>query len=120
MSELQDKLNQILSNPETLAQVQSLGEQLGLTKKSEPPQPAPAKPASAQPPGEGGLSGDMMNTIARIAPLMSSIKQEDNTTRLLDALRPFLSEEKRQRLDKAEKMLRILKIMPLIKAGGLF
>ncbi len=125
MSELQDKLNQILSNPEALAQVQSLGEQLGLTKKSEPPQPAPSSPApnqsaTAQPLGEGILGGDMMNTIARIAPLMSSIKQDDNTTRLLDALRPFLSEEKQQRLDKAEKMLRILKIMPLIKTSGLF
>lgn len=132
MSELQDKLNQILSNPEALAQVQSLGEQLGLTKKSETPQTAhssappsappsaPHQPVSAQAPFEGILSGDMMNTIARIAPLMSSIKQDDNTTRLLNALRPFLSEEKQQRLDKAEKMLRILKIMPLIKTSGLF
>ncbi len=118
MSELQDKLNQILSNPEALAQVQSLGEQLGLTqKKSEPKQP-PEKPQMQ--PSANFLGDDMLKTITRIAPLMSTIKEDDNTTRLLDSLRPFLCEEKQQKLDKAEKMLKLLKIMPLLKNSGLF
>lgn len=117
MSELQDKLNQILSNPEALKQVQSLGEQLGLSKKSEPPQPSPK--AEMQIPNNL-MDDDMLKTIARIAPLMSSVKGDDNTTRLLNSLRPFLSGEKQNKLDQAEKMLKILKIMPLLKDSGLF
>ncbi len=114
MSELQDKLNQILSNPEALKQVQSLGAQLGLTQNSEPP----PKPAQSKPP-QSQISSDMMGAFAKIAPMLSTIK-EDDTSRLLHSLRPFLSEEKQHRLDQAEKMLKILKIMPLIKNSGLF
>ncbi len=39
MSEMQDALNQILSNPEAMKQVQSLGEQLGLNKPAPKPEP---------------------------------------------------------------------------------
>ena len=35
MSDLQDKLNQILQNPEAMKQVQSLGAQLGLTGEAK-------------------------------------------------------------------------------------
>lgn len=114
MSELQDKLNQILSNPEALKQVQSLGAQLGLTQNSEPP----PKPAQSKPP-QSQISSDMMGAFAKIAPMLGTI-QEDDTSRLLHSLRPFLSEAKQRRLDQAEKMLKILKIMPLIKNSGLF
>ena len=42
MSDLQDKLNQILQNPEAMKQVQSLGAQLGLTgEQKQPPKPKP-------------------------------------------------------------------------------
>ena len=51
MSEIQDKINQILSNPEALRQVQSLGEQLGLANANpEPPKPKP-KPVQPEIPG---------------------------------------------------------------------
>ena len=36
---MQDALNQILSNPEAMKQVQSLGEQLGLNKPAPKPEP---------------------------------------------------------------------------------
>ena len=80
MSEMQDAINQILSDPEAMKQVQSLGEQLGLSK------PAP-KP---------------------------------EVSRLLEALRPFLGEEKRRRLDQAARLMRLIKVIPLIKDSGLF
>ncbi len=120
MSELQDKLSQILNNPEALAQVQSLGQQLGLAPKKQESEKPPESP-KAQPPALGGLmNDDMLKTITRLAPLMSSVKEDDNTTRLLNALRPFLSEEKQERLDKAEKMLKLFKLMPLLKNSGMF
>ncbi len=110
MSEIQDKINQILSNPEALKQVQSLGEQLGLTK-SEPPKPQP-KPDF--------INDDMLKTITRLAPVMQSAKGEDDTTHLLNALRPFLSREKQQKLDQAEKMIKFIRIIPMLKESGMF
>ena len=98
MSEIQDKINQILSNPEAMKQVQSLGEQLGLAKP-EPPKPKP-KPDF--------INDDPLNTITKLAPVMQSVKGDDDTTHLLNALRPFLSREKQQKLDQAEKMIKFI------------
>ena len=111
MSDIQDKINQILSNPEALKQVQSLGEQLGLSKP-EPPKPTVAKPDF--------LNDDMLKTITKLTPFMQSFKGNDDTTNLLNALRPFLSFEKQQRLDQAEKMIKFIKIIPMLKDNGLF
>ncbi len=112
MSEIQDKINQILSDPDALKQVQSLGEQLGLSKP-EPPKPALAAQSDV-------LGDDMLKTITRLAPVMRSVKSDDETTLLLNSLRPFLSPEKQHKLDQAEKMIKFIKIIPLLKDNGLF
>ena len=121
MPDLQEQLNKILSNPEALKQVQSLGEQLGLGGSNPPPKP----PQPAPPPQQNSLqnnmmSGDMLKLFSKIAPLMSTLKNDDETTVLLHSLRPFLSPERRDKLEKAEKMLQLLKLLPLIKDNGLF
>lgn len=117
MSDIQEKLNQILSNPEALKQVQSLGEQLGLTSQKPAEAPAP-KPKPDNP--FGGVSSDMLGAVTKLAPLMNSFKGDDDTTRLLHSLRPFLCNERREKLDKAEKMLKMLRMLPLLKDNGLF
>lgn len=111
MSEIEDKINQILNNPEALKQVQSLGEQLGLSKP-EPPKPK-AVPTDF-------VNDDMLKTITRLAPVMNSVKGDDETTRLLNSLRPFLSHEKQEKLDRAQKMIKFIRIIPVLKDNGLF
>ena len=75
MSDIQDKINEILSNPEALRQVQSLGEQLGLGKapvsetKKEEPKPDLSMLSAL---GSNGMSDDMMKSIAKI--LLGSVK----------------------------------------------
>lgn len=122
MPDLQEQLNQILSNPEALKQVQSLGAQLGLGGNNNPPKvrepdPPPKPQNSLQ---NNMISGDMLKMFSKIAPLMSSFKSDDETTVLLHSLRPFLSPERQERLEKAEKMLKVLKLLPLIRENGLF
>ena len=112
MSDLQDKLNQILQNPEAMKQVQSLGAQLGLTGEQKKP------PENNLMSVLGG--DDTIGTIAKFAPLLSSLNNSDDTTRLLDSLRPFLSHERQEKLDKAEKMLKLFRLMPLLRENGLF
>lgn len=104
MSEMQDALNQILSNPEAMKQVQSIGEQLGLGKPAAKPEP----------------KNEMIGAMQSLAPLMSSYSSDDEVSRLLNALRPFLGEEKLRRLDQAQRLMKLIKVIPLLKDSGLF
>lgn len=104
MSEMQDALNQILSNPEAMKQVQSIGEQLGLGKPAPKPEP----------------KNEMIGAMQSLAPLMSSYSADDEVSRLLNALRPFLGEEKLRRLDQAQRLMKLIKVIPLLKDSGLF
>jgi hypothetical protein len=110
MADIQDKINEILSNPEALRQVQSLGEQLGLAGNTpEKPKPTENKKELSLP--NELLNDDITKSLFKILPTIKSIGSEDNTTRLLNAL----SCERQEKLDKAEKMLKLFKILPLLK-----
>ena len=66
------------------------------------------------------MSGDMLSLIGRLAPLMKDINKEDDTTRLLLALRPFLSDERKKKLDQTGKIMKMLKLLPLLKDFSVF
>ncbi len=103
-----------MSDPEAMSQVQSLGKMLGLGSgsNSEPP-PTPVEN------NNNNIPNEMMSKLTQIMPLFSRLRQEDDTTRLLSALRPFLSEEKRIKLDSAKRILQFMKLIPLLKESGL-
>ena len=111
MSELQDTINKIMSDPEAMRQVQSLGEKLGIANAA-PVQPPPVMPQ--------GSDSELSSALAKLMPLMSAAKPNDETAALLNALRPFLSGEKLQRLQSAQKLVSLIRIIPLIKDSGLF
>ena len=111
MSELQDTINKIMSDPEAMRQVQSLGEKLGITN-SAPGQPPPAPQPSA--------GNELSSALSKLMPLMSAAKPNDETAALLNALRPFLSGEKLERLQSAQKLVSLIRMIPLIKDSGLF
>lgn len=122
MDDLQQKISQILGDPQAMEQVKSLGNMLGLAPPDAqntnlPAQPQPQKMQSSV---DGMMSPDTIGTITKIMPILNSLKQEDESTRLLVALRPFLSTEKQRKLDEARKMLQLLRILPMIKNTGLF
>lgn len=117
MENISEKINSILSDPNSMAQIQAMMSSMGLGGGSQPPQSAPqASPAPQQPPQP---SPDMLGKLSSLAPLLSMSTQEDDSTRLLLALRPMLSREKQDRLDKALRMLRLLRMIPLIKDSGM-
>ena len=79
----------------------------------------PSPPAISSSIGNG-LSPDILSIGAKLMPLMSSLNRDDESTVLLNALRPFLSKQKCQRLDEASKILRIMRLLPAIKDMGIF
>ena len=60
----------------------------------------------------GGDTAKMLTTVAK------ALNQEDDRTKFIAALKPLLSEERRQRADEAMRFLRLMDTLPLLK--GLF
>lgn len=116
MDDLNQKISEILSDPQALEQIKGLGEMLGLNNASNEsvhnkPENTDIAPKSVI----GANSPDMMGMVTKLAPIMSSLNKEDDTTRLLFALRPFLSPQRQKKLDEAGKLLKMMKLLPLIK-----
>lgn len=120
MEDMASKISELLGDPSTMEQIMNLTSMLGVGSNEEtpnisPPTPPPSPPQKeplVQPPA---FSGDMMQTMLKLAPVISNLNQDNDITCLLNALRPFLSEERTKKLDQAAKLLQILKLLPLIK-----
>lgn len=122
MDELTEKITQILNDPDGMDMVKSLaGSLLG---GQNAPQAGEEKPTGGalSLPDSGGLSLDPKQ-LGMIMKVMNSLKSndaDDDRIRLLTALRPHLSPERQKKTDTAVKMLKLLKLLPLIKDSGLF
>ena len=110
MDDLSEKLSGILSDPEAMKEIAQLASSFGVDTSGvhKPEPPKKQKP------------DDALSMMSGLMPLMGTLKQEDDTTRLLDAIRPFLCEERRRKLDKAKKMLKMMKLLPLLREFDLF
>ena len=49
---------------------------------------------------------------------MKKQNKDDDNTRLLIALKPHLSDERRKKVDKAISLLKIVKFLPILKENG--
>ncbi len=55
--------------------------------------------------------------IAKISSLMGAMNKKDDRTRLIEALKPLLSEKRRKRADEAMQMMKLFEILPAL--GGI-
>ena len=106
--ELEQKLDRLLNSPEGMAKIGQMMAALGMNESAAPP---PAEPPAAETAPD--LSG-----LLRLAPLMSQLGKDDENTALLKALRPYLSGDKERRLDETMKLMRLLKVLPMLREGG--
>ncbi len=114
MSELEDKLNSLLSDPAGMAQVVQLAQQLSGSMGSQQPQPPPSPPPES-PPNAGGvgslLGGLDMQTIARFLPMLQALTaDQSHSTQLLNALKPYLKEEKQAKVERAARLARLITV----------
>ena len=111
MSELEDKLNSLLSDPAGMAQVVQLAQQLSGSMGSQPPpSPPPESPPNAG--GVGSLLGGLdMQTIARFLPMLQALTaDQSHSTQLLNALKPYLKEEKQAKVERAARLARLITV----------
>lgn len=109
MDDLSAKLSQILSDPESMSRVREMAESI----LNEKPEPEPQKPDFT--------SLADIGEISQIMGLVSKLQSHNDDPRaaLLTALKPHLSEAKREKVDTAVKILRLLDLLPLIKESGI-
>ena len=65
------------------------------------------------------INTDMLSAIAKITPLLSKLNEEDDMTRLIHALRPYLSGDRRKKADEADKIMAVMRLIPLLKNTNL-
>lgn len=111
MDDLNEKLNRLLSDPEGLAKIQAAMSALG--GGEAPPSPPPPAPA---PPAAGGFDPALLG---RLMPLLSGMNGDNEDTRLLEALRPYLRGERAGRLDDTMQLMRLARLLPLLQEQGI-
>lgn len=127
MSEFEEKLNAILSNPDAMSQVMHLAQSLNLGGGGNPPaqqEDNPAPPAESEGsddgPGPGDLAG-LGNLLGQIDPAMlrrllplagelAGGNGNDERMQLLYALRPFLKPERRDKVERAARTARLIHV----------
>lgn len=109
MDDLNQRLAQILNDPESMNRVKEMAESI-LSQNDKP---------QTEEPSVFGIpdSQELMNIMSIVSKLNQ--KNDDARTNLLAALKPHLSEPKREKVDTAIKILRLLDLLPVLKESGI-
>jgi len=110
MSDLEDKLNSILSDSNTMSRIMALAHSLsdGQTSKQMEPTSSEISNISTADSGSSQLRGIDPKILGIAMKVMSAYNAEDNDrANLLAALRPFVRKERYAKLDQAIKISKI-------------
>ena len=110
MAEFDDKLNALLSNPDAMSQIMQLAN--SLSGDSDTPSAPAAPEPPAPPPSRAGLSSLPRGTglFGKLPPLVQEMGRDSNARRLLYALRPYLKEERQEKIERALQLARLFQI----------
>lgn len=107
MSELEQKLGEVMSNPEMMQKIMALAQSMGMADA----QPQPAPPQAAEPPKQDVPAGAFPEIdLSMLQKLSGFAKQsgiDKNQQTLLHALAPYLSN---RRIAKLERAMRAAKM----------
>lgn len=122
MDDLFSKMQELLSDPESMKQISELAQMLQseTNDASAPPPEAPqtAEPAAAPSDSGGGLPFDPM-MLLKIGEIWNNVQSHDENTALLLALRPHLKAERREKVDRAVRLLRLMSVFGSLKESGM-
>lgn len=118
LSEFEDKLQSILGNPDAMDQIMSIARSLTGNTALEPT--APCEDLNPKPPQSPALSEDPFGLLNGVDPrilqigmrLLSEYNSSDNrTVALLNALQPFVREERYAKVDKAVQIAKLSRLI---------
>ncbi len=108
-----NKINEILSDKESMEQIKKLASMMGMSGEETPPTPAP--------PPALPMGNDMpdISKIMMFSQMAKNMTENDKNTSLLVALKPHLSEERQHKTDKAIKFLKMMSLISFAKNSGI-
>ena len=135
MDDISSRINQILSDPQSMQQLQTLAQSLGLSAPAETAAP-PASPSGGIDMSQvGALLSQFglgqqqqtppppsidMNSILQIQKAMQLFANGNKNVELLRSLRPLLSERRQKKVDDAVRIMQLIQMLPMLKEAGLF
>ena len=111
MADWQEQLNTILSDPEAMSRIATLAQSLSGASPEAPPPPPDAAPdaegGTATASAPGGLDPELLR---RALPLLRQLNRPESgeAAEFLRALRPFLSEKRRGKVERAAQLARLI------------
>lgn len=128
MDNLSKMLSDILADEKSRNMLSELAESLGLSNsQNEEPQKnnldlsmLSSLLSSSNDEDKGGEDSFDINPemIMKITGALSSLKTDDKDVTLLRAIKPFISDERKHKVDEAVKILKLLSLLPLLKDSG--
>jgi hypothetical protein len=111
MDDIKSKLSELLNDPESLGQLSQMAETLFSGENSSD--------------GDGSAPKQDFPDMEQLGNIMAIISklngsQDNDRTRLINALKPYLSEKRQAKAENAIKLLKIMELWPLIKESGMF
>ena len=138
MDDMMAKIQDILSDEESMNQIKQLAGMLGASANEENSDEKMQDNSQGMPDlsklfssmssnqnsqsqnssSDNGLGFDT-GTLMQLQGLMQSVSSNDKNTELLLALKPHLKEDKQIKVDKAVKLLKLLALWTVVKESGL-
>ena len=104
MANLEETLQSLLSDPETMGQLQALAGQLGLGTEGPTPEEPHTETAPLSTPSPG-FGPESLGQMGRLLELFQASRQADpQADALIAALRPYLQPERQRKLDQAVRL----------------
>lgn len=119
------KIGEILSDKESVKQISEIAQMLmsqnddESNEKSNPESDFKSEKESCNSSDGVNDSGFDFSSLMKLQGIMGAFGKNDKNTELLLALKPHLTEEKQQKIDKAIKLLRLLAVWNVVKESGM-
>ena len=112
MADWQEQLNTILSDPEVMTRIAALAQSLSgpVSESASPPPQEPAAKPDAGAAVSSALNGLDPELMGRVLPLLQQLNRPESgeAAAFLRALRPFLSEKRRGKVERAAQLARFI------------
>lgn len=112
MSEMEEKIGAILSNPDLMQQIMSMAQSLG---SNQPPQNTPSEPKGTDVTPDLGIDPAALQKIIGLA---GQTGIDPNQKALLRALRPYLSSDRIRKLEKAMRSAKLANLASSALSSG--
>ena len=108
MDNLEERLNSILSDPEGLSELSELAK--GILGNS-----GERSSAEKNDSGDDGGFGIDLATVTRLGGMLGNLRNDSEDSRLLLALKPYLKDKRKEKVDETVKLMKLMKLAPLLK-----